>query len=1024
MDTQTMACVYSLNELRDAYSRGHKFNFVFFAAFDETDIKNCSSKEGCLSLYFPIQFTDQNGSKYSSIYQYIMSQKALLFKDQEIYNKIMKSTDASEMKKLGRQIKNFNQDKWNESVDEIVYQGNLYKFDQNKELKEVLLNFPPDSIFVYASHENEMYGIQINSDDPKANDPLKWGGYNKLGFQITKVRDTFLNKLPTLHLQENANGQISTENIYTLQGLKESLSKGARYEFINFYDFSKKDVKFDHLTNGCFSHFFPIEFCDKRGVKYSNCYQFMMAQKALFFNDHKIFNQIMKTDDHFEQKKLGRKVTNFDLNLWKEVSDDLCYEGNLYKFSQNEKLYEFILSFNANSLFVNCDPNDEMYGIQLTMDDQKAKNPNEWKGFNKLGFQLTRVRHTLMKATSNFRLISYAYDDFVTNIYRSEKVESLDLISSGVTQVNLSDYPNLKRLRISKCRALQEVQIKNMPKLEVVDLLNNKKLHSVTFKKCPKLITLDVGFCYSLKKLHGATSLKYLSAPCCGKLDSLQISNDLVYFDMTDTPISMKKIINDEKNIECLVCSCAEVRLSEITKNESIKIIHLESSKLICDSNSSKKTNLRILILGKSTCEGKTDLLDQFYVTNCDNSNKKELLEFSPEYQQYQRMLYGPWGIPKVDLIPPSFVSKPCILPPSKVNQQRAADAILGSLFASAVMDMVGVGVEFISKEIARPLLLGDLNISWTHPRCNPHNERFVRGTPTDDTSQSILIMRSIVDTNTRPYNSPSLIDFEGVKIDPCDFGRRLVEWMNKGHYEHKHSGGLGIGSTTLKVVENKLFNSDPIAASKDTWIKSGRKVAPNGSVMRIASSGCFAFWNENIVIKIADVFGKVTHYDPRCVFSAISAALLIARYIQWNSGLLDSEPDIDHTLNDAWNLVPDIDQYKEDVQFYITCKTVEQLELSGNAKIGYCLKALGSGIWALRYCSSIEQGLVEVIRQGGDSDTNGAVVGALLGAKYGFNSIPREFIDLMFVGQWMYKEIEPYMKLMGIEVPQSPFLK
>lgn len=102
----------------------------------------------------------------------------------------------------------------------------------------------------------------------------------------------------------------------------------------------------------------------------------------------------------------------------------------------------------------------------------------------------------------------------------------------------------------------------------------------------------------------------------------------------------------------------------------------------------------------------------------------------------------------------PVEVQHSIIKPPEGINCESAVDAVVGSLMSSAAMDMIGVGVEFINGCMSKPLLLGHPNITWSHPRCNRHNKRFVRGTPTDDTSQSILIMQTIVDSNTKMTNS------------------------------------------------------------------------------------------------------------------------------------------------------------------------------------------------------------------------------------------------------------------------------
>ena len=47
-------------------------------------------------------------------------------------------------------------------------------------------------------------------------------------------------------------------------------------------------------------------------VKYNSCEQYMMHQKALFFNDQEIAEQIYKTTHPATQKQLGRQIKNFD----------------------------------------------------------------------------------------------------------------------------------------------------------------------------------------------------------------------------------------------------------------------------------------------------------------------------------------------------------------------------------------------------------------------------------------------------------------------------------------------------------------------------------------------------------------------------------------------------------------------------------------------------------------------------------------------------------------------------------------
>jgi len=72
----------------------------------------------------------------------------------------------------------------------------------------------------------------------------------------------------------------------------------------------------------------------------------------------------------------------------------------------------------------------------------------------------------------------------------------------------------------------------------------------------------------------------------------------------------------------------------------------------------------------------------------------------------------------------------------------------------------------------------------------------------------------------------------------------------------------------------------------------------------------------------------------------------------------------------------------------------IRALELQDEESVGYTLKTMAAGLWAYWNASSFEDGLLAVVRAGGDADTNAAVACAILGAKYGFNAIPQEYVD------------------------------
>jgi len=137
-------------------------------------------------------FKDNDGIEYNCAEQYMMAQKALLFNDIEIHNLIMNEKSPKEQQKLGRIIKNFNQDIWNENAEQIVYNGNYFKFTQNKDLLEILLS-TKDTQLVEASPFDKIWGVGLGEDNPLILDEKNWQGQNLLGKTLTKVRNDIKN---------------------------------------------------------------------------------------------------------------------------------------------------------------------------------------------------------------------------------------------------------------------------------------------------------------------------------------------------------------------------------------------------------------------------------------------------------------------------------------------------------------------------------------------------------------------------------------------------------------------------------------------------------------------------------------------------------------------------------------------------------------------------------------------------------------------------------------------------------------
>ena len=183
--------VYSLSELTKEYEKGKKYKFLFF--WGHNPPKDGSINQSCLSQWWLCNFKI-NGVQYSCAEQYMMAEKARIFKDEEMLENIMNSDSPAKMKAFGREVKNFDKDVWSEHCYEIVKKASKEKFSQNAELLHFLFG-TKDSILVEASPRDRIWGIGMGQNNPDAENPTKWRGQNLLGFALTEAREGLLKSI-------------------------------------------------------------------------------------------------------------------------------------------------------------------------------------------------------------------------------------------------------------------------------------------------------------------------------------------------------------------------------------------------------------------------------------------------------------------------------------------------------------------------------------------------------------------------------------------------------------------------------------------------------------------------------------------------------------------------------------------------------------------------------------------------------------------------------------------------------------
>lgn len=175
--------------------------------------------------------------------------------------------------------------------------------------------------------------------------------------------------------------------------------------------------------------------------------------------------------------------------------------------------------------------------------------------------------------------------------------------------------------------------------------------------------------------------------------------------------------------------------------------------------------------------------------------------------------------------------------------------------------------------------------------------------------------------------------------------------------------------------------------------------------------------WEREKYLKvIANAAGvaRLTHADPRCVGCSVAVSLAIAGILNGNSS--DSAIALAKDLSQGYH--PEMERYWELAHNRDVAKLQldENMKLGdSNFKIGYTMKTFAAGFWALIESDNYWDGINTLIKEGGDADTNCAVAGALLGAKYGFSNIPSHLVENLVYGKELKKKVNKLIEFGGV---------
>ena len=115
-----------------------------------------------------------------------------------------------------------------------------------------------------------------------------------------------------------------------------------------------------------------------------------MNKKALKFGDMDIATKIMLSNNPVHQKSLGKKISNFQLDVWRKAVPEVLIKGLQAKFTQDEICKNFLLATGQRDIG-EANPSDSFFGIGMGLRHPDAWDKSKWEN-NLLGKCLMEVR--------------------------------------------------------------------------------------------------------------------------------------------------------------------------------------------------------------------------------------------------------------------------------------------------------------------------------------------------------------------------------------------------------------------------------------------------------------------------------------------------------------------------------------------------------------------------------------------------------------------------------------------------------
>lgn len=294
-------------------------------------------------------------------------------------------------------------------------------------------------------------------------------------------------------------------------------------------------------------------------------------------------------------------------------------------------------------------------------------------------------------------------------------------------------------------------------------------------------------------------------------------------------------------------------------------------------------------------------------------------------------------------------------------NSDRLSEAFAGVLLGTAVGDALGLPAEGLSPELIRKRWKGEWRMRFA----------FGRGMFSDDTEHTLLVAQALL---TQPYDAGKF--------------QRALAWKLRWWF-----AGLpgGVGLATAKACL-KLWLGFPAG-------RAAVASAGSGPAMRSAIIGAYFAEDKKRRHEFVSASSRLTHHGWQAETAALAVAECVALTVRLPRPM------------ERKTVISLLRSLAKETEWQSVVSQIES-HLAGQSSVaefvaalgltrgvsGYSLHVVPVAIYAwLRHPDDFRKALTAVLDCGGDADTVGTILGALVGASVGERSIPEEWVETIW---------------------------